>query len=214
MSDRPTARRRDPEGRRQALVQAALEVVVELGVERTTHRVIAARAGVPLGATTYYFPTLRDLVGAGLEQAAACSSAELDEWLAQIGDGADLPARLARLASTYLADRDRARLDYELCVAAARTPELRPVARIWMDGTREHLAPLVGAVAARAVTALLDGALLQAVVTGAELDAEELEHALEALLADRSGPRARPHGPPRAGPPPTRSGECGPSPTT
>ena len=177
-------RRRDPEGRRRAIVEAALEVVVELGVERTTHRVIAARAGVPLGATTYYFPTLRDLVAAALDDAAAKERAELAQWLERIGDGTDLPARLTALATSYLADRDRVRLDYELYVAATRTPELRPVARIWLDGTREHLAGLVGPAAARAVAALLDGALLQAVVTGGDLDAGELEGALRALLGE------------------------------
>ena len=178
----PTPRRRDPEGRRRAIVEAALEVVVELGVERTTHRVIAARAGVPLGATTYYFPTLRDLLAAALDEAAARERTELAQWLERIGDGADLPFRLTVLATSYLADRDRARLDYELYVAAARTPELRPVARIWLDGTREPLAALVGPASARAAAALLDGTLLQAVVTGAELDADELEAALRALL--------------------------------
>ena len=183
----PPARRRDPEGRRRAIVQAALEVVVELGVERTTHRVIAARAGVPLGATTYYFPTLRDLVAAAMDAAAAEERAELAQWLERIGDGSDLPARLTALASSYLVDRDRARLDYELYVAAARTPELRPVARIWLDGTREHLAGLVGPTAARSVAALLDGALLQAIVTGGDLDAGELEGALAALLGGAVG---------------------------
>ena len=177
------ARRRDPEARRAATVAAALELLVELGVERTTHRAIAARAGVPLGATTYYFPTLRDLVAAALDAAVEGERAELATRLERLGDGDDLPARLSALAVTYLADRDRVRLDYELYVAAARTPELRPAARLWLDGTREHLSSRVGRDRAWAAAALLDGALLQAVVTGGELDAGALEDALRQLLS-------------------------------
>ena len=43
--DRPTPGRRDPEGRRRAIVAAAAEIIVEPG-GTLTHRLVAARAGV------------------------------------------------------------------------------------------------------------------------------------------------------------------------
>ena len=52
---------RDPEGRKRAIVQAAAELIMELGISNITHRKIAERAGVPLGSTTQYFATLDDL---------------------------------------------------------------------------------------------------------------------------------------------------------
>lgn len=175
------ARSRDPVGRRRALAAAAVEVIAEVGVGRATHRAVAARAGVPLGATTYYFPTLADLVAAGLEEIAARVRAEVESWAAEIGDGRDLPAVLTRLVGQNLADRSRALLEYELYLAAARNPQLRDGARAWLDGTRDLLAPITGVAAAHAIAALIDGVILQAVVTGEDFDAVTLELALTAL---------------------------------
>lgn len=57
---------RQPRGaaRRDAIVDAAAALVVERGPGSLTHRAIAQRAEVPLAATTYYFASLDDLVGA------------------------------------------------------------------------------------------------------------------------------------------------------
>jgi len=61
-----TPLRRQPRGaaRRDAIVEAAAALVVEAGPSTLTHRTIAQRADVPLAATTYYFASLDDLVGA------------------------------------------------------------------------------------------------------------------------------------------------------
>ncbi|MGH3370480.1 MAG: TetR/AcrR family transcriptional regulator [Nocardioidaceae bacterium] len=64
------ARRRDPD-RKQRILQAAVEVIAEHGLPRTTHRLIAATADVPLGSLTYHFSTLDDLCRQGFEQYAA-----------------------------------------------------------------------------------------------------------------------------------------------
>src|SRR4051812_49883257 len=97
-----------------------MEVIAEAGVGRTTHRAVAARAGLPLGATTYYFPTLDDLIAAGLQHASDAMRADLDEWAARLAVAPDLPAELTTLTQEYLADRQQVRIEYELCVAAAR----------------------------------------------------------------------------------------------
>ena len=67
-------RKRDPERRRREIIDAAVEVIADVGTGRATHRAIAERAGVPLGSTTYYFPTLDDLVAAALERVAESST--------------------------------------------------------------------------------------------------------------------------------------------
>ncbi len=53
----------DPE-RRERIITAALEVIAEHGVHKTTHRRIAAVAGVPLGSLTYYFDDLTAILEA------------------------------------------------------------------------------------------------------------------------------------------------------
>ena len=50
------------EQRRRAIMRATLRVVAEGGLDRVTHRRVAAAAGVPLGSTTYYFASRDDLI--------------------------------------------------------------------------------------------------------------------------------------------------------
>jgi TetR/AcrR family transcriptional regulator, regulator of biofilm formation and stress response len=174
--------RRDPEGRRRAIVHAAVAVIAEVGVGQVTHRLIAARANVPLGSTTYYFPTLDDLVAAALREATESARVLLETWAEELTASDDVAATLIDLATRYLADREQALLEYEVCLAAARTPELRAAARLWIDGLRGICARLTGdRDRGLALAALVDGALLQAVVTGDALDAGGLRAGVEGL---------------------------------
>lgn len=49
---------------RQALIEAAVEVVAEKGIASTTTRKIADRAGVPLGSLHYWFASKTELMNA------------------------------------------------------------------------------------------------------------------------------------------------------
>jgi DNA-binding transcriptional regulator YbjK len=157
-------------------------VIAEVGVGETTHRRIAAAAEVPLGSTTYYFPTLDDLVREALALVAAEFEQELERWRTALQDTTEPVATLVGLAEEYLADRPRALLEYELYLTAARSPELRPLATSWLEGLRAVLCPLTGAEFASGAAALLDGAILQALVTDAPLDSAGLADVLRRLL--------------------------------
>jgi DNA-binding transcriptional regulator YbjK len=175
-------RTRDPEARRAALATAAIEVIAEVGIGRATHRAVAARAGLPLGATTYYFPTLDDLITAGLRQATEALRADLARRAPALRDARDLPAALTALALSYLEDRGQTRIEYELFVAAARDPALRPLAETWLTGMTDLLEPQVGRAKAGMIVALLDGAMLHALVTASQLDPVALTAALRAVI--------------------------------
>ena len=176
-----TRRTRDPQARRAALAAATMEVIGEVGVGRTTHRAVAARAGLPLGATTYYFPTLDDLIAAGLRHALDRVHAELADWGGRLRAATDLAATLAELTAECLTDRHALRLEFELYVAAVRDPTLRPLAAAWLHGLPELLEPYVGPAAARDLCALIDGVLLQALVAGGPLDAAALTTTIRRL---------------------------------
>lgn len=163
-------------------MSAAVRAIAEVGVGNVTHRRIAALAGVPLGSTTYYFPTLGDLVEAALREATEMARAELESWADELTVSRDLPATFADLADRYLADRGQALLEYELYLAAARTPELRPVAQLWIDGLRGICARFAGPERGFALAALIDGQLLQALVTGEPLDADSLRAGVQGLV--------------------------------
>jgi DNA-binding transcriptional regulator YbjK len=55
-------RRTGSEQRRQAILEASLNIIVRDGIRAVRHRSVAREAGVPLSATTYYFKDLSDLI--------------------------------------------------------------------------------------------------------------------------------------------------------
>lgn len=174
-------RRRDPEGRRAALARAAAQVVAEVGVGRATHRAIAARADVPLGATTYYYPTLEDLVAAGMQCVADDCRRELASWAEVLAGHDDLPQALTECVRDYLQQESRVLLEYELYLAAARNPALRPLVEVWLAGLRDLLVPALGTDGAAVVSALIDGTILQSLVTGGSPDLTRLQATIRML---------------------------------
>jgi DNA-binding transcriptional regulator YbjK len=94
--------REGSEQRRQAILEAALRIIVRDGVRAVRHRSVAAEAAVPLSATTYYFKDINDLItdtfALFVERSAATMSAfwvGAETQLRQIerGDAQDLESR-------------------------------------------------------------------------------------------------------------------------
>lgn len=171
---------RDPH-RRQRILDAARALIPVHGIAGLTHRLIAAEAGVPVGSTTYYFADLADLTEAALADTAAATREALRGWSAALADSEDLPATLAALTADHLARSEQLLTVNELYLAAARLPELRPLARVWFDGLVDALAPHTGAVAARAIATYLDGALLHALTAERVPDTAALTAPIAAL---------------------------------
>ncbi|MGH3433125.1 MAG: TetR/AcrR family transcriptional regulator [Thermocrispum sp.] len=181
------ARRYDPD-RRERLVDAAVRVVATHGIAGLTHRRVAAEADVPLGSTTYHFASRDDLLVAALRRLA-------DEWLAGVErweQGVDprLPFadELARLVEESLSgDRSRARLEYELYLAALRHEAVRPVAAECLDGFTALLRRrMPDDATARALAGLVDGLTLQLLLTDRGVDRSEIRTLLEPLAAKGS----------------------------
>lgn len=103
-----TPLRRQPRGaaRRDAIVEAAAALVVEAGPSTLTHRTIAQRADVPLAATTYYFASLDDLVGAAGTRLAERWAVHADAVLAAVTAEvtADLTAEVTAGATAGVAE--------------------------------------------------------------------------------------------------------------
>ncbi|WP_078879977.1 TetR/AcrR family transcriptional regulator [Kitasatospora purpeofusca] len=95
--------------RREALLDAAEEVLVAEGGPEWTMRAVAAAAGVRLGHLQYYFPTHADLVAAVLERVLRRSAERLAPLLAADAD-ADAPGATAGVVTTLLAEQEDARL--------------------------------------------------------------------------------------------------------
>jgi DNA-binding transcriptional regulator YbjK len=179
------------EARRTSIVASAADLLLADGVTAVTHRAVAARAGVPLGATTYYFSSRDDLVACALDAAA---SVELERSRAAAGrrpprrrDAA--VARAAHVLDVVLGlermrDTGQVRAYYERLLEAGRSPAAAAAVRRWQDGIVKLLADVLPVgVSARAVLALVDGFVVQRLGEG-HLPVEALVRDLAAALPD------------------------------
>lgn len=151
------------EMRRDAILRATWDVMLRDGVRGVRHRAVAAAAGVPLSATTYYFKDIQDLLVQSFELFAEESierfaapfwhQAEqqrlsLIEQTAAVSDAARASnsafntALLLDVAAKYIEERlsrhrEQVVLEYAFWYAAIHDPRLqeavRLVVRRWID---------------------------------------------------------------------------------
>lgn len=187
--DRLTPGRRDPEGRRRAIIAAAAELIVEQGASAITHRSVASRAGVALGSTTQYFASLDEL----RELALQILAEGIDEELAQVEDqllplkGA--PERCAVIIHDFLRDSRQVRADLELMTAGMKDPRLRDLALRWTDRLTEILSRHLDRDIALAIVLYLDGVTLHAGLHDEPVAAEPIARTIRALMTMQTSGR-------------------------
>ncbi len=149
MTTRSTSRRTDP-GRRDRIIDACLDVVAEFGVAGTSHRRVAAAAGVPLGSMTYHFSGMDDLLRAAFARFAGDVGGRVERSMAAAPD-ADAAERalVDVITQGTLADQRELVLTLELYTLAARESAYRELTDAWMARSRaaleRHFAPAVAA---------------------------------------------------------------------
>ncbi|WP_328390484.1 TetR/AcrR family transcriptional regulator [Nocardia sp. NBC_00416] len=182
------------ERRRQALVAAAAELLLEGGFDAVRHRSVATRAELPLASTTYYFESLEDLIARAVEFSG---NAELEAMRRRIGEvthrrrGADATVDLVLdllIGPEGVDEGARGRLiaRYERTVASARHPELREV-QLRLRGQLDELLSdvlrrsdrIVRPEQLRRLVAVVDGAVVAAL---SESDPQPRRLARGALL--------------------------------
>ncbi|TDC88977.1 TetR family transcriptional regulator [Saccharopolyspora aridisoli] len=178
----PPARRKDPD-RRERIARAAIEVVAERGVEKLTHRSVAAAAGVPLGSTTYYFATLDDLLASALRQAAEDDVEHMRQWAAGLESGNDLAQALTDLVLHYLGPaRAQTAVEHQLYIAALHKPALRQVSQEWDTWLAELFASYTDEATGRALSVLFCGWQLQGIVRESVPSRDEIEMTFRRML--------------------------------
>ena len=163
------------ERRREALVGAAAALLCEHGFEGVSHRAVAARAGLPLASTTYYFASLEELIAAAVEHLTSSEENLLRRRLDGLSRRRRGPESTAELLVELLVDDGPGNTHlvsrYERYLACARQPALRDIQR----RIHRQRTAAVGEVVARSgrcartetLTALVcavDGAVVSALV--------------------------------------------------
>ncbi|MGV8908350.1 MAG: TetR/AcrR family transcriptional regulator [Propionicimonas sp.] len=188
--DQPAHYRRGAQ-RRNLLIDAAAEVLLEQGLAALSHRAVAAHAGLPLASTTYYFSSADELRDEAVNRLAAEWSKRAGELVNALPASVDHDAAARAVVGIIGADAPPPRilLVYERYLEAARHERLRPFVVAW----NAQLTRLVQEVLVRAalpageetaslVVAVADGAAITALAEGTSAEVAVRE-ALGRLLS-------------------------------
>jgi TetR/AcrR family transcriptional regulator, regulator of biofilm formation and stress response len=197
---RPTSDAPRPRGaaRREALLEAVLKIVAEVGPDAVTHRRVAEVAALPLASTTYWFESKEHLLTAALELAAERDTARLLEYGAEMEQSHADPLDAVVGAITECDDGSQANrgsliATFALLLEAARRPALQQIAQRWTEVyllTLSRLLERAGSRDARGDAELLlgatDGLLLEQLASGTVEDLGPRLRRLAAALVSSS----------------------------
>jgi len=170
--------RMTPDQRREAIVEAALNVARQKGLASTTVRDVAAEMGTSSGLIHHYFGTMDDVLAAAFEKVA---SEDLGLSATAMSAASDPVEAVSVFFSTYaVADKDWAfQLWLDAWAEAARRPALRAASRrlnlAWQALLERAIDSGAGAgrftcsdpaAASWRLLSLLDGLALQVVAHG------------------------------------------------
>lgn len=133
MSSRPRTHYARGRVRKQALLDAATELIAERGLEGLSHRSVAARANVPSSTPGYFFASMDELAGAAVTQVAENLLSAVEALVADLESGGidreDFTRRL--IEHLVRTRRQEVVVQFEAYLAAGQRSELRePVERV------------------------------------------------------------------------------------
>ena len=181
--------RESAQRRREALLRAAIEIVAESGTGAATHRAIAARAGVPLSTTSYFFESIDELLAEATAHFTAQQAAAYEDLAASLA-GASPSVVASRFAAALMgSDRTVELAQVEAYLHAARQPELRDATAAVMAAFERATTAALDAVGiadsqrlAGTIVALVDGVMLHHLANPRPDDEERLRAGLDALV--------------------------------
>jgi DNA-binding transcriptional regulator YbjK len=187
------------EARRDLILDAAIRVLGEEGLAALTHRRVAAEAGLPLAATTYWFASKEDLLLDAYRRAADRDIARVRRVVEQFeaGEGGDVARAITDVLGSEIADGRGALVAcFTVWIEAARRPSLRPIEAEWTQAYEHAIAQLLARAGSpqpeldsQVLTAALDGLMLGLLARGggsAEVDTQlrpQVERLVAALTA-------------------------------
>ncbi|MCW2521059.1 MAG: TetR family transcriptional regulator [Mycobacterium sp.] len=158
--------------RRIEIIDAAIEVMAQVGLAGLSMRVVANQAQMPLGALSYYFDDKSDLVAQAFQQ---LSDREIDRVVrtAEQLQPTMSTEQLADLVADMIIDgftspQGAIVTRYELVTEASRDERLRPMFEAWYVAMVPALSRLFRDLGSRQPE--LDSRTVMAVMAGLEID--------------------------------------------
>ncbi len=180
--------------RREALLEAVLRIVAEVGPDAVTHRRVAEVAELPLASTTYWFESKEHLLTAALELAAERDTARLEEYASAAGrqhiDALDaVIGAITECDDPARANRGSLIATFALLLEAARRPALRDIAQRWTEAYLQTLTRLMESAGSRwprddaeLLLGAADGLLIEQLASGTDDDLRPRLRRLAAAL--------------------------------
>ncbi len=173
---------RDPEGRKQAIIDAAADIISTDGTKKVTNRSVAERAGVPLGSTTQYFKSIDELRAAGLAKVAERFRSEYDEAFAITEQGIEDESVLVDCILAYLSDTNLVQADAALRAAAMEEPEVRNIVNGAFATFLADCEKIMDRQRALILFAFIEGTMINSIYAGIPYDRETIERAIHVIL--------------------------------
>ncbi|MFB7724580.1 TetR/AcrR family transcriptional regulator [Nocardia sp. NPDC056100] len=197
MSPRPQSHRAAGAARRALLLDAAIDVIAEGGVKAATHRAIAARAGVPLSSTSYFFTSIDELIAAAMDVAATRLIGNIRQLALEPTSRESAPQVIDRYLDLLIGDAAQTGAtgaeklsQLTLYLQCRHDPALRPIAQRLITTYEEVTESLLESLGvpdahfrARVIMAFIDGAALQNAVWSRGIeDLDFFRRAIKALI--------------------------------
>ncbi len=190
MADVGRRHRASGRARREALIDAAVEVAAERGMGAVTHRSVTERAGVPLATASYFFASIDELAAEAMHLFVTARTAELEALAAERAAQGDPPDEIAEtLARASGAERTKTLAQFEAYLHAAREPSFRPAVADALAAFDQFVTGVLRAAGgadpeghAASFVAVADGLALRRLALGRPPDPDELQRALRAMF--------------------------------
>jgi AcrR family transcriptional regulator len=192
MSNAAEQRKPGPRGaNRERILRAALDIISKRGVDKVTHRAVAAVAGVSPGTTTYHFATREDLVRDAFSLYIDDYQRTLVETLTQrpVHTREDFIRFLGGMTTLNPEQSGLEAIEYEMVLFAGRdeTMRMRVAAwsrtlESWLSDPLERLGASRPLEAARMLVAMSRGSEFEVLSRSQEIHRDQFASRLSALL--------------------------------
>lgn len=174
--------KRDPQGRRRAIAQAAAELLLFEGPKSVTHRSVAKKAQVPLGSTTQYFSSINELKRAGYDVISRGVERGYDELIAQSEKAKNDSEALTVCIYDYVTNIEEVRADMVLSAAAIKDEELRALLERNNERYEASLKQYMSDNQAKMISVFTNGLMLETGIFAHQFSEEFIVQAVETIL--------------------------------